>query len=265
MKKIMVVICLIFIFSAVSKAHDLFLKLDDYFLLKDSKALVKVLNGTFQNSDGAVKLEGLRDISLVTPDNKLIHPELPSWRRENTTSLFNIDTIEAGNYVIGVSTKFRDIELKAKDFNGYLEHDGIPDILAQRKANGELNKDVKEKYSKHVKAIFQSGNLHTDSFKIPLNYPVEIIPQQNPYILKVNENIEVQCFLEGKPISNQLVVAGCDSLSKPLEVRTNSSGIASFPLKANGKWYIKFIYMEQSKEPGFNYESKWASLTFAIK
>jgi uncharacterized GH25 family protein len=265
MKKILFVICLIFVFSVVSNAHDLFLKLDDYFLVEKSKALVKVLNGTFQNSDGAVKLEGLRDISLVTPDNKLVHPELPSWRRENTTSLFDLEVIQAGNYVIGVSTKFRDIELKAKDFNGYLEHDGIPDILAQRKASGEINKDVKEKYSKHVKAIFQSGSLHTDSFKTPLNYPVEIIPQQNPYLLKTGENIEVQCLLDGKPINNQLVVAGCDSLSKPLESRTNSSGIASFPLKVSGKWYIKFIYMEPSKEPGFNYESKWASLTFAIK
>ena len=268
MKKQLLITFLILVFSfASANAHDLFLKLEDFFLLPKSKATVRVLNGSFKISEGAVKLERLRDISLVTPNNELEHPQLPSWRQDasTTTSLFDLETTQEGNYVIGISTKFKDIELKADKFNEYLVHDGIPDTLEERKKSGELNKDVKEKYSKHVKAIFQVGSKQTDNFKKSLNYPVEIIPQQNPYLLKAGQEIEVLCLQEEKPIANQFILAGCENLNKEISARTNSSGIATIPLSTNGKWYIKFIYMSPSQEPGFNYESKWATLTFAIK
>ncbi len=266
MKKYCVITLLLF-FSVSINAHDLFLKLEDFFLIPNSKAIVSVLNGSFQSSEATIKPEKLRDISLVTPSGNLERPELANWRSnaKGTTSLFDLESNQPGNYVIGISTTPKDIELKAEKFNNYLNHDGIPDILAERKKKGELNKNVKEKYSKHVKAIFQVGDIQTDSFKTPLNYPVEIIPQQNPYALKVGQEIEVLCLLEGKPLANQFVLASCDGMNKELSARTNNNGIARFPLATKGKWYIKFIYMSPSQEAGFNYESKWTTLTFAIK
>lgn len=35
-------------------------------------------------------------------------------------------------------------------------------------------------------------------------------------------------------------------------------------IDAPGKWYVKFIHMDRATEPGLDYESKWATLTFAI-
>lgn len=90
-----------------------------------------------------------------------------------------IQTGESGTYVVGVSTKPKEIDLKAAEFNDYLGHDGIPDTLAARRKMNELNKDVRERYSKHVRTIFQVGDQRSDDYKRPLNYPVEIIPQQS--------------------------------------------------------------------------------------
>ena len=38
------------------------------------------------------------------------------------------------------------------------------------------------------------------------------------------------------------------------------------PLAApsSGRWYVKFIHMVRASEPGLDYESKWATLTFEI-
>lgn len=41
-------------------AHDLFLKTDSYFLKPNSKFTVKVMNGTFMASEGAVAFESAK-------------------------------------------------------------------------------------------------------------------------------------------------------------------------------------------------------------
>ena len=262
---ILVVSCLV----VSVNSHDLFLKFDSYFLRPNSTATVRLLNGSFRGSEGAVARERMQDVTLVSPEGGVSHPPATNWRDEGKTALLNLETGRAGTYVVGVSTKHREIDLKAKDFNEYLAHDGLPDTLAARRKNGELNRDVRERYSKHVRAIFQVGEQLTEDYKTPLGYPVEIIPQQNPYSLKAGEILEVLCLLDGKPLSGQFVVAGWETAtrrrSRPLNVRTDSAGIARIKLGGRGKWYVKLIHMTPLNEAGVNYESKWATLTFAVK
>jgi len=179
-----------------------------------------------------------------------------------------IQTGRPGTYVVGISTKPREIDLKAADFNDYLKHDGIPDILAKRTKDGELGKNTRERYSKHVRAIFQVGSSRTEEYRTSLHYPVEIIPQSNPYSLKVEQILPVLCTLDGKPLVNQFVIGGWESADgklHSLDTRTDAKGIARFKLTAAGKWYVKMIHMAPSIEPGINYESKWATLTFQVR
>lgn len=254
--------------AASAGAHDLFLKLDSYFLPPNSKATVRLLNGTFQRSDGAVARERFRDISLFGPEFRVPVGEAVSWRDEGKTTIMEIQTGSPGTYLVGVSTKPREIDLKAADFNDYLQHDGLPDTLADRRKNNELNRDVRERYSKHVRALFQVGDKLSDDYKRALNYPVEIIPQQNPYSLKAGQTIAVLCTLDGKPIANQFVIAGWESRDgklHTLDARTDAGGFARFKLAGAGKWYMKMIHMTTLSDPNLNYESKWATLTFEIK
>lgn len=254
--------------AAAASAHDLFLKLDSYFLAPNSKVVVRVMNGTFKQSDGAVARERLAQLNVYGPQLAVAVPDFGSWRAEGKTSVLEFETGKPGTYVVAVSTKPREIDLKAADFNEYLEHDGIPDTLEQRRKENQLTKDVRERYSKHVRAIFQVGDQLSNDYKRPLQYPVEIIPQQNPYALKVGNTLSVVCTHNGKPIRNQLVVAGSDSAGGAANsswTRTNSQGIARFKLDSAGKWYIKFIYMTRLQDPKLNYESQWASLTFAVR
>ncbi len=71
-------------------------------------------------------------------------------------------------------------------------------------AIGELGKDIRERYSKHVRAIFQVGDKLTDDYKLPLGYPVEIIPQQNPYALKAGQTLTVLCTRDGQPLAQSI-------------------------------------------------------------
>ena len=264
------VLFIVMIFAAVSVGgHDLFLKLDSYFLQTNSRASVRLLNGTFQSSEGIVRRDRMRDVTVLTPAGRT-SPLLAenTWADDDKMTTLELQTGGPGTYVVGVSTLPREIDLKAADFNDYLAHDGIPDVLAARRKNGELNKDIRERYSKHVRAVFQVGDARSEQFKVPLNYPVEIIPQRNPYLLKVNQILPVLCTLDGKPLPQQFVMAGWegrDGKLKSISTRTDRSGIARFRLSSAGKWYVKMIHMTPINEPGINYESKWATLTFEIK
>ena len=251
-----------------ASAHDLFLKFDSYFLKPSSKATVRLLNGTFRTSENPVARDRMADVSLVKPSGERAHPPLTDWRDEGKIALLDLQTGEAGTYIAGLYTKPRELAQKAAQFKNYLVHDGMPDILAARKRDGELNKDIRERYSKHVKAIFQVGEARSDSYKTALGYPVEIIPQQNPYALKVGQTLEVLCVKDGQPLAGQFVLAGRDFNGKEMPtpgVRTDQSGLAHIVLKGAGKWYVKFIHMTAVNEAQVNYESKWATLTFEMK
>jgi len=262
---IFALLCVCLVITA--EAHDLFLKLNTYFLRPNSSATVRLLNGSFRSSEGAVRRDRMRDVSLVAPGG-VTHPAASDWRDEGNTSLLNVRTAGAGTYMVGVSTLPREIELNAADFNEYLAHDGIPDTLAERRRNRQLNRNVRERYSKHVRAIFQVGDERTDEFRTPLGYPVEIIPQQNPYSLRVGQTIEVLCTRDGQPLANQYVLAGRERagrMSRQINARTDSNGIARFRLRSAGKWFIKMIHMTPMTNADLNYESKWATLTFEIR
>ncbi len=248
-------------------AHDLFLKTDSYFLKANSKFTVQIMNGTFQASEGAVSFARLNDVSVVS-NGKRIHPVEADFTKNETTAFMNLTTGAAGTYVIGLSTKSREIALKAAEFNEYLKEDGLPDTLEERRKSGELEKDAKERYAKHVKAIVQVGKKQTDDYKTVLGYPVELIPQQNPYKLKKGNTIEILCLKDGKPLANQVVLAGREESGKikaAPELRSDAKGIVKLKLDGSGKWYVKFINMAKLDDPALNYESKWTTLTFEIK
>jgi hypothetical protein len=67
------------------------------------------------------------------------------------------------------------------------------------------------------------------------------------------------------------VLAGGHSVAgkrfREATVRTDSNGVARVALRSRGVWYVKFINMRAVTTAGdsVDYESKWATMTFAIR
>ena len=250
-------------------AHDFFFRLDDYFVKPESTIKVRALNGTFSSSENSITRDRLSDLSVVSAAGRE-HPDTVGWSFAGDTSVLTVHIGRPGTYVIGASLRPRLIELKAKEFNQYLDEDGIPDVLAERRKKNELERDATERYSKHIKAIVQAGTARTGDFSAVLGYPAEIVPLDNPYSLRVGSNIRVRAMVDGRAVPNQLVVAGGRNARggrfAEQKVRTDASGVALVKLSSAGQWYVKFIRMLPNTSPGkFDYESKWATLTFAIR
>ncbi|MCO5725130.1 DUF4198 domain-containing protein [Robiginitalea marina] len=188
-------------------SHDMYLKPDNYFLEPDAQAAIELFNGTFEKSENVIARNRMADVSLVG-NGRRIAVDSTQWSERDSITILRFKTGQAGTWVAGVSTFSRTIEMTAEDFNGYLEHDGVLDMLEWRRANNTLGQNAAEEYSKHVKTIFQVGDQTSDDWKTPLGYPIEFVPLQNPYDLHPGHSLEVQLLWQGKPLANQLVYAG---------------------------------------------------------
>jgi len=255
-------------------SHDMFLKFKSFYLQPGSDAMVYLYNGTFDKSENAIERNRMKDVSLINPGDKIIHPGDNSWFEENNQTVLRFKSGKEGTGIVGVSTFSKMIELTAQEFSDYLKHDGILDVLEDRKRSGEESKPAKEKYSKHVKALFQVGKVPSDDFKTVLGYPVEFIPQNNPYSLKTGDELTVQLLHNGIPLANQLVYASYQGHHghaedgphiEAFKVRTDNNGLVTIKLMNTGHWYFLTIYIIKSNENAFDYESNWDTLTFELK
>jgi hypothetical protein len=261
---------LLLITAGTLAAHDLFLRAESYFLSPNGTVRLHVLNGTFSKSENAVTKDRLRDLSIVNPSGTTTPLDVAGWAETGDTSIVTVPVGESGTYLIGASLKPREIALEAKDFNTYLATDGIPDVLAARRREGELDRPARERYSKHVKALVQVGSTRTAGYGAELGYPAELVPLNNPYSLKAGSMLRVRAVVEGAPVANQVVIAGGRTSGggriAQRSVRTNSDGVANIRIASRGVWYVKFINMQRAAaDTTIDYESKWATLTFAVR
>jgi len=267
MKQFTLTTMLLLVSATLLLAHDLFLKLETYFVPPNASIRVAVLNGSFSQSEGPVTPDRLLDLSLVGPVQRRALART-AWKPSGDSTWLTVQTGAAGTYVIGASLSPRQIALTADEFNSYLKEDGIPDILNARTLNGELGVAVRERYQKHVKAVLQVGDTRTEAYATVLGYPAEIIPLSNPYAAKIGDTLAVRALVDGKPIASQMLLSGGERDGQAIAenwARSDTAGVARFALTEAGKWYIKFIRMVPVSGDSVNYESKWATLTFEVR
>lgn len=291
MKRVFVCLLVLVLFSS----HDMYLKLDGYFLEPNSDAVIQLFNGTFENSDNVIKRDRMVDVSLVSKSQR-IPIDSTNWFEKETTTYLNLKTGSAGTYLLGVSSKARDFVMSAEDFNDYLEHDGVLDMLELRTQNGTLGDSARERYSKHVKTIFQVGDDLTEDYQTELGYPIEFIPQENPYDLHAGHDLPVKLLFNQEPLPNQLVYVGYKSTNNEhshsigithshegqeehshentenadhthdelLQLRTDEEGMINIPISSEGIWYLRTIHLVETNVDDLTHESNWTTLTFEV-
>ncbi len=253
--------------AAVATAHDLFIKMDSYHLPPRAAVQIPIINGTFQGSENSITVDRVADVSLVSGGGREAIAT-DNWNAEGDSTFLGLRTGAPGTYVVGVSTLPRDLGLSSPDFNEYLAHDGIIDVLSRRALDRELDLDVWERYSKHVKTVIQVGDTRSGGLDVVLGYPAELVPLVNPYDLSLGDDMVVQAVVDGEPVAKQLVLAGGEAdgvLFEERSARTDANGVVRFRMDGAGLWYIKFINMQKTTAEGIDYESKWATLTFEIR
>jgi len=258
----------------VFSSHNLFIKFKSFYLKPDTQTLIYLYNGTFSKSEAVLARNRMIDVSLLNPGEKIIHPDTSLWFEKDKQTVLSIKTGKEGTALFGISTSSRIGDFTPEMFIDNMKHEGLLDVLKERKKSGEESNPVKKKYSKHVKAIFQIGNERSDEYKTVLGYPIEFIPMANPYSLQVGDDLSMKLLINGKPIADVMVYVsfndrhGNTKEGTPLDafkVRTDRNGIVKINITETGHWYFRTVHLMKSQEKDADYISNSAALTFEVR
>lgn len=252
-------------------AHELFFRLDTYFVAPGATVSIPVYSGTFVKNENAITRDRLTDLSVTTSAGR-VAIDRAHWSEREPMSTLTLKTGAAGTYLIGAAIKPKMLALDGKAFNDYLKEEGLDAILAARTKSGRLNEGSRERYSKYLTAVLQVGGPFSDATVAkPLGYAAEIVPQANPARLTVGSTLRVRCLVDGKPVSGQIAFAGGltgakgDQPMAEQRLVADANGIATVKITATGRWYVHFVSMrEVTGDAEANYESKWSTLTFGV-
>jgi hypothetical protein len=254
--------------AAPLTAHDLFFRPIAFHVEAGSSVTIPVLNGTFSRSENAVARDRLADLALVGPGGrKAIDPA--AWTDAEPSSAVRVSLDEPGTYVVGAAIKPRLLELPGADFAAYLKEEGIDHVLRDRQEKGRTGAPARERYAKYVKTVLQSGDQASDSFGAVFGHEAEIVLLENPCQRKAGETLLVKALVKGRPLAGYTVFAGGrhpggDERLAQQRLTTDADGIARVSLTAEGIWYVKLVHMEAVAEPDVDYESRWATISFAV-
>ena len=122
----------LFALVVVLSSHELFLKADSYFLQKGDPAEVFLFNGTFDNSENAITTDRIVGAQIHGTNYDFLPKDSDYAIKEKATYL-KFTPGDPGTYAAGISTLPKMIDLRPAEFKEYLEHEGLEDMIAERK------------------------------------------------------------------------------------------------------------------------------------
>ncbi len=258
---------MVFVLTVPMLAHDLYLMPQEFHVRSGKKIPVAFHNGDdFPESQAAARIERLLEPSVLSVQGNSIIQDLYV---DGTLVRGEAEIAHQGNIILAVRTKPNGIEMTPLDFEKYLKHEGLDHVIRWRAEHGEAAQSGKERYSKYVKSILQSEE-SSDFYRHSVGYPIEIMPEANPYSLKPGETLPIQVLFRGKPVADlQIEMSWLTPEGKAttkVAGRTGADGRLKIPLSSAGIWKLHTVLMERCQEPATaDWESFWSSLTFQIR
>lgn len=258
--------------SMAAPAHELFMKPDRFFLKPNATETLTVVNGTFDQSLAIFARTRMADVSIASA-GKIAKPPLTDWHDAASASHLTFSTGAAGTYVAGVASRSGVRPIPAADFRSFLQLYGALDGLAAFEADGR-DTPVRQRSSKHVKAVVQVGNVTSADFAAVLGHPVEVVLATNPYAIQLGDELRFQVLADGKPVANHMVYASHAGFNEDdaapkrlnaLKLRTDKDGFASFRVSKRAPWYITLIHVQPAQDADADYVSTWATLSFEMR
>ena len=174
---------------------------------------------------------------------------------------------EPGLHLIAYRSTSSSITLDPQEFEAYLREEGLERIIEERSRRNEREAHGRELFARCVKSLLRAAGSKEDTgFDRVLGFPVELVPDANPYRLEAGDDLSVRVLSKGQPLVGALVTAYPHAEpSRPIRQRSDANGRVTLRLGRAGAWLIKSVHMERIEESEqADWQSWWASLTFEL-
>ena len=155
-------------------------------------------------------------------------------------------------------------------FLNFAKHKDFATAEADHIANGWPQDKFRERYTRHVKALYGVGS--GEGADSDTGMATEFVALTNPYAADFGEEMQVELLYQGAPRPDAQVEvferAPDDTVTVTL-YRTDAEGRASIPVKAGHDYLLDAVVLRPVAEPVMEenpllWETLWAALTFKV-
>lgn len=172
-----------------------------------------------------------------------------------------------GTFMLAMQRDWAVIELKAKEFHEYLEHEGLQRVIQLRKVAGTSDKPAKERYRRYLKSFVRGDGVASSTWRRRLGHKLEILPLEDPSGVVSGDSLSLRVLFQSKPLAAAQVSA-FGRQGKKVTVhtaRTDSKGRVSLKIDHPGEWVVRLVYLRRCREKKkADWESFWSAMTFGV-
>ncbi|MFL6193715.1 MAG: DUF4198 domain-containing protein [Thermoanaerobaculia bacterium] len=257
--------------ASVARAHDFWLEPSTFTPAPGQRVAMRLRVGQGLQGDPVPRDPALL-VRFVTvgPSGEAPVPGVPSTEPAGFTAF-----PAPGLYTVAYESRRAPVELDGPKFESYLKEEGLETIAALRARKGRSAAGAKEVFSRCAKSLIAAGGAAGPGFDRVLGQRLELVAEKDPYGFKGSGELPVRLLYEGKPLAGALIVAmrrgqpgapaAAAAMAAKVAVRSDAKGRATLKLDKPGLWLIKAVHMIPAPpDSGADWESFWASLTFAL-
>jgi len=170
-----------------------------------------------------------------------------------------------GLYVIGYGSLPSPLSEDARAFNEFLRDEGRLDLLEERTQRGATGDRGRQMFSRCAKALVSVEGGPAPRHDWRLGCRLELVAGRDPYAKDAGRQWPVQLLFEGRPLAGVPVTAvSTDGPQSAVKARTDARGQVRFALLGRGPWLVRAVHIVPAARPPAEWETLWASLTFAL-
>ena len=111
-----------------------------------------------------------------------------------------------GLVLVGYHSKPSPVVLTPQKFNQYLSEEGLDSIAALRAKRGQTNAEARELFVRCAKTLLLAGPAPQSQGDRVLGFPLELVAERNPYLVKSGESLPLRFSIADQPIADVLVI-----------------------------------------------------------
>ena len=153
---------------------------------------------------------------------------------------------------------------KWEKFLSYTKNEGLKDAVAIHLADDLPKTGFREEYQRHAKALIQVGPVRPDARETAQGLDLELVALGNPFD-PAQGTLPVALLRFGKPAPDVQIAIfrkGPEGVTVA-KLRTDEEGRADIPLEDGARYLLNAVIMDRTERDGVDWDSDWASLTFA--
>lgn len=264
MRQKFIVLLLLPAFAFLPAVYEVWLLPQKFLYQPGEKAVITIRTG---NDFSGELLDLKRDrIEKATQYYLAVSRDLKPFVKEGVKDQLEVTVDREGTHLLTLQSTAAVNEVDAEEFNTYLKDNGLDEVYDQRTKTNTLNAPGKELHTWYSKLLLQSGAKRDGVSTKVAGFPLEIIPEKNPYALKAGEVIRFKILWQGKPLFGAKVKVWIkkDNRTGIQNIYTGQDGMIETRISSGGTWMVSVVKMIPSKNAQADWQRYGSSLVFGL-